>query len=664
VTTRAHLAADLEEARRWVSSDLPEDDVERLFEPVRIGSVVVPNRFVMSAMGTRFADPDGQITDRQIAYYEARARGGVGSIVAEGSSVHPSGTSYANKPRLYDTRLAPGLQRLAGAIRAGGAVAGIQLMHSGRHGSPRVRTGDALSPSGTSSHLQDSGSRAMTEDEIWMLVEAFASAATRANEAGFELLEIHAAHGYLLHDFLSPASNRREDGWGGDGVARARFLVEVIKAVKKAVGDGPAVSARLSCSDFADGGITPDDAALTASLAEQAGADAILISGGNNENIEWMIPPVFMPLGLYLDQAAAIRQRIGIPVGVVGRIATPQIAARAVGEGAADLVFLGRALLADPDYVHKVAGRDTRPIRPCIACNECIAQHIRREPILCTVNPGAGHEGEVASLPARSPRPRRIAVIGGGPSGLLYSSIAAERGNEVFVTERHEIGGKLWLAAAAPYKTREMLALLVSLEQEARAAGVEFRVGESQGGVDADLVVIASGAQPDPGDDLAAEPDASFLLAEDFLALNDPPSWDRVAIIGAGDTACDAAARLGEAASRVWMLARGNRMARGVEPISSRVLRRYLKGLGVEVLFNVEVTAIGVGRVDYLDAEGAAHSLDVDQILYSRGVRATGPTVLSPLEGSSVETAVIGDASEPGNFLSSLRSAWDLATRT
>ncbi len=670
VAAGAALApSDLATAQRSVSTILAPDDLTLLFEPIRVGGVIIPNRFAMSAMGTRFATEEGQVTDRQIAYYRRRARGGVGAVIVEGSSVDPTGTTYLCKPRLYDDKFLPGLERLAMAIKSEGAVPGIQIMHSGRHASPVARVGPALSPSGGGSKVHTTGSQAISERDIRRVIESFGRAAARARRAGFEVIEIHGAHGYLLHDFLSQLSNHRTDAWGGDLLSRARFLMEVIRSVKASVDARTGVIVRLSCSEFIEGGITPDDCAHTAVLAQEAGADLVLVSGGNNETLEWIVPPVFMPLGVYLEQAAWVKRLLTIPVGVVGRMSTPEIAAQAVRNGSADIVFMGRALLADPDFVVKVKRVERRPIRPCIACNECLAQHYRDQPILCTVNPAAGREIEELEFRLPTTNSRRITVVGAGPAGLLFASIAASRGHSVtLVDRRRRLGGKLWLAAAAPYKTREMLALYSSLEWEVREQGVRLRLGPYDNletlltELDTELAVVASGAMPVPYSDLEWEPGTEILQAEDYLDMAQPPSWPRVAIIGAGDTACDAAARLARAGSHVWMLARGNRMARGLEPVSARALRRYLADLKVKVLYDVRATALAPGRLDYVDAEGTAQRLDVDIVLYSRGVRPTGSDITSQLSGH-IETITIGDAQDPGNFLTSMRSAWELAHR-
>ena len=651
-------------AEAWVTGRLDPSQRAALLSPVAIGPVLLPNRIVMSAMGTRLGHEDGGISEEQIAYYARRARGGAAALVVEGSSVHPEGTTYLRKPRLYHDRYITGLERLARAIEQAGSVPGIQLMHAGRHASAATRSGPAFGAGGALSKATGQWSEPLDVEGIRDVIDAFGTAAERAAMAGFRILEIHAAHGYLLHDFLSPLTNDRTDDWGiGD---RTRLLREVVARVRDRASDATAIVVRLSGFEPDPGGIDRDDAIEAAMACESAGADGVWVSAGNNDSLEWVVPPVFMPRGLSLDTARAVRERLGIPVGVVGRISTPQLAAEAIRGGSADVVLLGRALLADPDFVEKLRAdsRDTSAIRPCIACNECLAQHLRDEPILCTVNPVAGRELEERRADHASERPRRLLVVGGGPAGMLFSTVAARRGHEVTLIERQDrTGGKVWLAAAAPYKQEEMLALLAALESDLRATTADVRVGvpDVQDVVDdlvPDVVVLSTGAWPRE-DPLLDDPVVS--QAEDFLARPDASDWRRVAVIGAGDTACDAAARLATMGISVWMLARGHRMARGIEPVSSRELRRYLQRLGVEVHFGCAAVRVHDGSVVY-EREGITARLDVDHVLLARGVDSSATSLTAGLRlPENVEVVEIGDARDPGNFLTSLRSAWDAA---
>lgn len=654
-------------AAAWVAGGLDQVDLEQLLSPLAVGPVTLPNRVVMSAMGTRMGREGGEVSSDQVAYYERRAKGGVGAVVVEGSSVHPEGTTYDRKPRLYDDRFVGGLTRLANAIREAGAVAGIQLMHAGRHAAEGTRSGPPAGAGSSLSRVTGVRSRPLDTRGIDDVIDSFGAAAQRAVAAGFELLEIHAAHGYLLHDFLSPLQNDRDDEWGL--LDRTRLLREVVARVTDAVGARAAVAVRLSSFEPGEAGIGPGQAVEGALAAEKAGADAVFVSAGNNESLEWVVPPVFMPPGLSLETARLIRASVSMPTGVVGRISTPEIAAEAVSSGAADLVLLGRALLADPDFVRKLhdGGRPSNPIRPCIACNECLAQHLRDEPILCTVNPVAGRESLEHLASARTVRPRRVLVIGGGPAGMLFSAIVARRGHSVTLAERaSRLGGKVWLAAAAPYKETEMFALLESLRAELELADVKVRLGvtDVQGLIDdaaPEVVVASTGAWP-RGDPLLGTPLVS--QAEDYLAAPDAATWQsarRVAIIGAGDTACDAAARLASAGVSVWMLARGNRMARGIEPVSGRELRRYLTRLGVTVEFDCSRIRVEDGAVLY-DRAGSDAQLGVDLVLVARGVDSSADDVTASLRiDDGVDVVRIGDARDPGNFLTALRSAWDAA---
>jgi dimethylglycine catabolism A len=424
-----------------------------LFTPARIGPVEIKNRIVLPPMTTRTADAEGFVTDDTVAYYMARVRGGTGLITVEMASPEKCGRHRRHEVGIYDDCFLPGLTRLVAEIHSGGAKASIQLGHGGGHTRIDICGETPIAPSAIPHPVYETTfetivPEAMTKARIAQTVAAYVAAARRAQEAGFDCVEVHAAHGYLISQFHAPFENRRTDEYGGSLENRARFGLEVLRAVKAAV-PRLGVVYRLSVEDFFPGGLPFSEGRQIAIWAAQAGADAVHVTAGHYRSLpsaQIVLPPMTFPDATFLDFAADVKKHIAVPVIAVGRLGDPATAEAAVASGKTDFVALGRTLVADPQWVEKVRRGD--PIRRCLACNTCINEMRGGARIGCVVNGAAGRETAFAD--PQPPRGERIAVIGAGPAGLTYAALVAD-GNAVTVFEKSaRPGGSFRHAGKAP----------------------------------------------------------------------------------------------------------------------------------------------------------------------------------------------------------------------
>jgi dimethylglycine catabolism A len=479
-----------------------------LLTPARIGPVEIKNRIVMPPMTTRTANDEGFVTEDCIAYYLARVHGGTGLITVEMASPEKVGRHRRREIGIYDDRFIPGLKRLTDAIHHGGAKAAIQLGHAGGHTRIDICGETPIAPSAIPHPVYETTfetivPQEMSKARIEQTIAAHVAAAQRARTAGFDGVEIHAAHGYLISQFHAPFENRRSDEYGGTLENRARFGLEVLRAVKSAVPD-IAVVYRLSVEDFFPGGLRFAEGRQIAIWAAAAGADALHVTAGHyrsQPSAQVVLPPMNLSDATFLDYAADVKKRVGVPVIAVGRLGDPTIAERAVDQGKADFIALGRALIAEPQWVEKV--RRGEPIRRCLSCNTCINEMRGGAGIGCVVNAAAGRE--ILYAAPQIPRDERIAVIGAGPAGLSYASLVAE-GNQVTVFDKDaEPGGAFKSAAKAPLfqdvdtEPRSFNRYIADLVAACRAKGVQFRLGADATAASAllagfDTVVIATGA--------------------------------------------------------------------------------------------------------------------------------------------------------------------------
>jgi 2,4-dienoyl-CoA reductase-like NADH-dependent reductase (Old Yellow Enzyme family) len=462
-------------------------------------------------MTTRLADGEGHTTAALSAYYRARVRGGVGLITVEMASPELSGKHRFGELGIYDDAFLPDLRRLVSELRSEGPDVrlSIQLGHAGSRSRRAVSGRTPVAPSAIPTSVfeierETQTPQEMTPQRIEEATVAFVAAARRARDTGFDLVELHAAHGYLISQFLTEFENRRTDDHGGNLHNRARFGLDILRRIKTELPGFPVIF-RIGVEDFFPGGMRLADGVQVAGWAAEAGADAVSVTAGHYlslPNAERMIPPMIYPEGAFLEYAAAVKKVVDVPVIGVGRLGDPRRAARAIDDGQADLIALARPLLADPDWVNKA--RAGIPVRRCLSCNHCVNHMRSGAQISCVVNAETGRELQFEEAAPR--RGERVVVIGAGPAGLSYASLVAE-GNQVVVLERAaQPGGAFRQARKAPRfndvraEEAALDAYIAELTRDCERLGVEFCYGSDAATERArleraDRVVVATGAR-------------------------------------------------------------------------------------------------------------------------------------------------------------------------
>ncbi|NLB87668.1 MAG: FAD-dependent oxidoreductase, partial [Syntrophomonadaceae bacterium] len=545
------------------------------------------NRLVMPPMAVSFANINGEVTEKIIEYYQARARGGVGLIIVEAACVDvPEGRDSLNQLNIHDIYCIPGLSRLADAIKAYSCRAFIQLFHAGRQ-TNSIQTGGAqpVAPSPIPCKITKEMPRELSTEEIKAIENKFINAAYYAHLAGFEGVELHAAHGYLINEFLSSYSNHRTDEYGGSLQNRMRFLLNIVKGIKNLV-PSLALSVRLNMDDFVDGGLTLEETIPIALELEKEGVDLINCSVGIYESGLKSIEPSSYKEGWRVYLAEELKKHISIPVLTGGVIRSPKIANEIIASKKADLVFMGRTLLADPDWPNKVRSGKESDIRPCIMCNNCINSVFNGRSVTCSVNPDLGREKQdIAYLPT-NPINKKIAVIGAGPAGMQAAIYLSQLGFKVSLYEKDgEVGGLLNIAGLPPYKSW-ILNLVSYLKQELLKYQVELHLNHEFSVKDLDenldMIVVATGAKPkEPPFNIKA---SSIIKVADVLKQKISIQNSKVVIIGGGRTGCEVADFLLANNNEITIIEKQKFLAQDMERKNRRdLMNRLDKGRVIKV---------------------------------------------------------------------------------
>jgi 2,4-dienoyl-CoA reductase (NADPH2) len=618
-----------------------------LFESGSIGRLTIRNRIVQSPMGTGLAE-DGRVSARDLAIQEERAAAGVGLIVFGGTAVHPTSRFPARiLIEAWDEAIADSLHARAEAVHRHGARMFGQLIHLGRESPGGQTEAIPLAPSPIPSPRDPIVPHEMTPADIREIVDAFGRCAANYASAGIDGAEVHAAHGYLVAQFLSPASNRRLDAYRGDTIdGRTRFLIEIVGEIRSRCEPDFVVGARLSADEQTPGGLTLDDTLeIVDALQEAAPVDYLSITVGQRgayvKDSSW-------DEGFALGLAEAVKQLVDVPVMVAGRIRLPDLAERALAAGQTDFVAVGRGLLADPQWVEKARiGRADR-IRPCIG----IVQDCRRYAggVTCTINPRLGREAEWGPLGVTAPEPGRVVVAGGGPAGLEAARVAAEAGHGVVLFEREAVvGGQLRTAAAGPTR-EELLDFVFYLERELDRLGVDVRLETpaTAGGVVAeepDLVVCATGASPQPPV-FPVGAGARVVSVWDLLSGNAGGIPARVAVVDDGSGfwhGISAAELVAERGASVEIVTPARAVGLAIPEESLPQVYRRLRSNGVRFRILSVVTAVDGTTVRLADAINGEPAETTADLVVVRTSLAVNDALTTELDGKVEALVAIGD---------------------
>ncbi|MCL6477564.1 MAG: FAD-dependent oxidoreductase [Peptococcaceae bacterium] len=675
--------------------------MSKLYSPGKIGRLEIRNRLIMTPMHLAYC-PGGEVSDRLVEFYRRRARGGVGLIIVGAVGIDPLRVNQHGMVQMYDDRFIPGLRRLTGAVHAEGAKVFPQLWHGGRYARSKEYGGlQAVAPSAVFSRFTGETPRELTRQEIAEIISFFAAAARRAKEAGFDGVEIAGSAGYLIAQFLSPVTNQRRDRYGGDLRGRMTFGLEVVAAVRQAVGPEFPIMVRVAGNDFIAGGNTNAEAKQFCMALEKAGVDAINVTGGWHET---RVPQISMevPPGAFSYLAKAVKSTVSIPVVACNRI-NVRLAEEIVDNGEADFVGMARGFVADPELAGKAERGEYDLIRPCVACNQgCMDNIFFGKTLNCLCNAEAGREAELmkdALLPVeiKSPNPEKILVVGAGVSGMEYARVAAMRGHRVTIWEESmEPGGQVLLAAAPPGR-RDFLRLRDYLVHACRDLKVELIYGKKAtadnvpAAVSADAfdrVVIATGARP------VAVPvpveDGAFVVQAWDVLRNRVKTGSRVVIVGGGAVGVETALLLAGAGTidaetlRFLMLHQAEKpeelyrlltqgskeitvleMAKGIGkdigPSTRWSMMAKLRQFNVKTMDQARVVAIKRDGVMVEKPEGQ-ELIPADTVVLAVGSRSNNE-LYTELEDKIEKISLIGDAFKPRKMQDAVREAYDEATK-
>lgn len=643
----------------------------KLLERCEVGTLDLKNRMAFSPITTGFGAEGGCFTQEETDFAVERAKGGAALLFTDAVSIDRHHQLMVSNPLPYfdnDEQISK-YSRFVDAIHHNGGHACIQLYHAGRQTSLAKRGGKPpVGPSAFSSmmlgRLPFPDAVEMSEVEIERVIVEFALAASRAKNAGFDALDIDGGAGYLIQQFMSPLTNKRNDEWGGCLENRMRFPLRIVQRVRELLGNEFPLIFDLCLDEYVDGGIKPDEALEMAEILESSDINAFRIHGVNMESYQRMFPVIGSPVGINIPLGKMLKQRLKSAKVMLGqRINDPDLAEQILQEDAADIILLGRPLITDPSFPKKVIKGKTNTIRKCIACNHCVDNLAYAKPIRCSLNPVVGFERDYANLP-RTSLPKNILVIGGGVAGLEAASIAAERGHRVVLAEKNSyLGGQIKYASALPYK-EELGNIIIFYRSRLKELGVDIRYNlevdrQTIADINPDAVVLATGAVPNiPPIEGVERP--SVLRAQDFL---ENPIIERegpVAVVGGGSLGAEIAEMLAQQGRTVTIIEMNDVIANDMGIMMALDFHERCEKHQINQITGATVTRIDEDKVRYILKNGREGEINAVSVVIATGY-SPNRVLENDLKELLGEVVMAGDCKSPRKILHAIHEGFHAA---
>jgi len=637
-------------------------EFKNLFSPINIGTLRLKNRVVMAPMDPGLTNVDGSISERLIDYYEERAKGGVGMIITQFTAV--VNDQRMDSPGVYSDRLTFGLNYLAETIKAYRTRIFLQIAHHGGRATQRVTGKQPVAPSSISSKIYEDIPQELTKNEIENLIKKFVQAAERAKMAGFDGVEVHGAHTYLIGQFISPHTNKRKDEYGRDFQGQMKFPREIVKGIKQVCGNSFPVGFKFSAYEHLENGVRIDLAKEIARSMEEVGVDYLHVASTTYGLDGYKYPdvsPIYAQKKEVVELAKQIKAKVSVPVIAGGGINNPLDAEKILREKKVDIIAIGRALIADPEWTNKAKKGRLDEIVPCIRCNICHKRLFAGKEVRCTVNPAVGRERKYQIK--KSDISKKVVVVGAGPGGMETALIAAKRGHQVVLYEKeNQLGGNM-VPSSVPYFKKDIAKLLEYYQKKIKKSNIQVKLGKEADlntliNDNPDVVVLATGAKQIIPEVAGANTDSVITASKLLKDKNIANIGNDVIVLGAGLVGCETAWYLsskGKLVKLVDIVGPGDILS-DEHPTNRSFLLHSLKEESVPILGYRKLKRIEKKKVTFERKDGLEETYLMDNLIIAIGFQSN-TSLKEALENSEIKCEIytIGDCKQPRDFYSAIQ---------